>query len=171
MRLLQRTRMFALSMLCAIPVAALAQVTSPTQEPSSTPAASSVSQAPPGGLDAAKAIYVIPMKDRLEHFLTNELVKWGRFEVTLNPRQADALLSDTTEVDIKQLMTPDAKIRKTSARTRGTAFLIDLKTERVLWSAAKKPSESFFLGGDKSTRELAEEIIDQLRKDMHPKGQ
>ena len=58
---------------------------------------------PSGGLDGVRTIYVIPMKDRLEHFLTNELVKWGHFEVTLNPRQADALLSDTTDVDIKQL--------------------------------------------------------------------
>jgi hypothetical protein len=111
------------------------------------------------------------MKDRLEHFLTNELVKWGHFQVTLNPRQADALLSDTTEVDIKNLMTADAKIRKTTARTRGTAFLIDLKTERVLWSVAIKPSESFWMGGVKSVRELAEEMMGQLKKDLQTKGQ
>jgi hypothetical protein len=111
------------------------------------------------------------MKDRLEHFLTNELVKWGHFEVTINPRQADALLSDTTEVDIKNLMTADAKVRKTAARTRGTAFLIDLKTERVLWSVAKKPSDSFWMGGVKSVREIGEEIVSQLKKDMQRKGQ
>jgi hypothetical protein len=143
-----------------------AQETAPALSPSPAPAASSS-----GGLNGVRTIYVIPMKDRLEHFLTNELVKWGHFEVTINPRQADALLSDTTDVDIKTLMTADAKIRKTTARTRGTAFLIDLKTERVLWSAAKKPSESFLLGGVKSTRELAEEIVGQLRKDMQAKGQ
>ncbi len=129
------------------------------------PAALVAQDAPQGSLDAIKTIYVMPMSHRLEHFLTDELVKWGRFHVTLNRRQADALLSDTTEVDIKELMTTDAKVRKTAARTRGTAFLIDLKTERVLWSAAKKPSESFFLGGDKSIRELAQEIIGQLKKD------
>jgi len=151
---------------CALSVLTPAQETAPGQPPSATPVASSSS-----ALNGVRTIYVIPMKDRFEHFLTNELVRWGHFEVTLNPRQADALLSDTTEVDIKNLMTVDAKIRKTTARTRGTAFLIDLKTERVLWSAAKKPSESFFLGGTKSTRELAEEIVGQLRKDMLAKGQ
>lgn len=129
------------------------------------PAATLAQEAPKGSLDAVKTIFVMPMKDRLEHFLTDELVKWGRFHVTLNRRQADALLSDTTEIDIKELMATDAKVRKTAARTRGTAFLIDLKTERVLWSAAKKPSESFFLGGDKSIRELAHEIIGQLKND------
>ena len=103
--------------------------------------------------------------------MTNELVNWGHFEVTLNPRQADALLSDTTDVDIKQLMATDAKIRKTTARTRGTAFLIDLKTERVIWSVAKKPSESFWTGGTKSVRELAEEMMGRLKKDMQPKVQ
>jgi len=163
MTVLRQTGMFVLLVLALLSVDAAAQEAGAAQQPSPTPVA------PPSGLDSVRTIYVIPMKDRLEHFLTNELVKWGHFEVTINPRQADALLSDTTEVDIKQLMTPDIKIRKTTARTRGTAFLIDLKTERVLWSAAKKPSESFLLGGVKSIRELAEEIVGQLRKDLQAK--
>ena len=166
MALLRRTVMLALLAFCALSVLTPAQETAPGLPPSATPVASSSS-----ALNGVRTIYVIPMKDRFEHFLTNELVKWGHFEVTLNPRQADALLSDTTEVDIKNLMTTEDKIRKTTARTRGTAFLIDLKTERVLWSAAKNPSESIFLGGMKSTRELAEEIVGQLKKDMQTKGQ
>src|SRR2546428_1203916 len=117
-------------------------------------------------LDNVKTIYVIPMKDRLEHFLTNEIVKWGQFEVTLNPREADVLLSDTTDVNVKELLSDSAKIRRTTSRTRGTAFLIDMKTEKVLWSAAKKPSGSFLGGGDKSARELAQEIVGQLKKDV-----
>ena len=48
--------------------------------------------------------------------------------------------------------------------------LIDLKTEKVLWAVAKKPSEFFFLGGDKSTPELAEEIVGQMRKDLEKPG-
>ena len=166
MPLLRRTGMLVFLAVCALSVLTPAQETAPGQPPSATPVASSSS-----ALNGVRTIYVIPMKDRFEHFLTNELVRWGHFEVTLNPRQADALLSDTTEVDIKSLMTADAKIRKTTARTRGTAFLIDLKTERVLWSAAKNPSDSIFLGGMKSTRELAEEIVGQLKKDMQTKGQ
>ena len=165
MPLPRQTGMFLLVTLSTFCVVK-AQETAPGLPPSTTSVAS-----PSSGLSGVRTIYVIPMKDRLEHFLTNELVKWGHFEVTVNPRQADVLLSDTTEVDIKNLMTVDAKIRKTTARTRGTAFLIDLKTERVLWSAAKKPSESFLLGGLKSNRELAEEIVGQLKKDMQGKGQ
>ena len=68
-------------------------------------------------LDNVKTIYVIPMKDRLEHFLTNEIVKWGQFEVTLNPREADVLLSDTTDVNVKELLSDSAKIRRTTSRT------------------------------------------------------
>jgi hypothetical protein len=166
MPLLRQTGMLLLLTFCAFSIVAPAQETTPVPPPSASPIASSA-----GGLNGVRTIYVIPMKDRLEHFLTNELVKWSHFEVTLNPRQADALLSDTTDVDIKQLMTADSKIRKTTARTRGTAFLIDLKTERVLWSVARKPSESFWMGGVKSVRELAEEIVGQLRKDMLAKGQ
>jgi len=161
-----RAGMFVSVALGVMSVATAAQETQAVAaQPSPPPAATQSS-----GLESVRTIYVIPMKDRLEHFVTNELVKWGHFEVTINPRQADALLSDTTEVDIKNLMTADAKIRKTSARTRGMAFLIDLKTERVLWSVAKKPSDSFWLGGVKSVRELAEEIVGQLKKDMQMKG-
>lgn len=161
----RQTGLLVLEILILLSVAAVAQ------EPGAVAPQPAPSPLPSGGLESFRSIYVVPMKDRLEHFLTNELVRWGHFEVTLNPRQADALLSDTTEVDIKQLMTPDVKIRKTAARTRGTAFLIDLKTERVVWSVAKKPSESLFLGGAKSTHELAEEIVGQLRKDIQMKGQ
>ena len=127
------------------------------------------SEAVENKLDNVKTIYVIPMKDRLEHFLTNEIVKWGQFEVTLNPREADVLLSDTTDVNMKELLSDSSKIRRTTARTRGTAFLIDMKTEKVLWSAAKKPSGSFLWGGDKSVRELAQEIVGQLKKDVGTK--
>lgn len=166
MRIPRHAGMCLLLILSFFSVVVVAQETAPGPSAPPTPVTSSSSS-----LSSVRTIYVIPMKDRLEHFLTNELVKWGHFEVILNPRQADALLSDTTEVDIKNLMTAEAKIRKTTARTRGTAFLIDLKTERVLWSVAKKPSESFWMGGIKSVRELAEEMVGQLRKDMQTKGQ
>jgi hypothetical protein len=123
-------------------------------------------EAPEASLDSVKTVYVMPMRERMEHFLANEIVRWGHFEVTVNPRQADALLSDTTEVNIRELLANPTKVRKTLARTRGTAFLIDMKTEKVLWSAAKKPSDSFLLGGDKSSMELAQEIVGQLKKDV-----
>jgi hypothetical protein len=129
-------------------------------------------EAPEASLDSVKSIYVMPMRERMEHFLANEIVRWGHFEVTINPRQADALLSDTTEVNIRELLANPTKVRRTSARTRGTAFLIDMKTEKVLWSAAKKPADSFLLGGDKSAMELAQEIVGQLKKDVKkPKTQ
>jgi hypothetical protein len=120
-------------------------------------------------LEQVKTIFVIPMKDRLEHFLTHELVGWGYFQVTLNPREADALLSDTTDVSVKELLQDPPKVRKTRARTRGTAFLINMRTEKILWSAAVKPSESFLLGGDKSNRELAQEIVRLLKKNLQTK--
>jgi hypothetical protein len=50
-------------------------------------------------LDGVKIIYVIPMQDRLEHFLTYEIVRWKHFQVTLT-HEADALLSDTTDVNV-----------------------------------------------------------------------
>ena len=124
---------------------------------------------PQGRLDEVKIIYVIPMQDRLEHFLTYEIVRWRHFQVTLNPHEADAVLSDTTDVSVKELLEDPPVVRKTRARTRGTAFLISMKTERILWSAAVKPSEPFLFGGDKSSRQLAQEIVELLRKNIQPK--
>jgi len=120
-------------------------------------------------LDHIKMIFVPPMKGRLEHYLTNELVRWGHFQVTLNPHDAEALFSDTTDVSVRDFLADPPKIRTTRAKTRGTAFLIDMKTEKVLWSGAVKPSEPFFLGGDKSNRELAQQLVGLLKKDMKQK--
>ncbi|MFN8006604.1 MAG: hypothetical protein U0V70_06235 [Terriglobia bacterium] len=97
----------------------------------------------------------------MDHYVTNELVQWGKFQVTVDPRQADALLSDSTKVNIN-LNNPQ-KIQK-GYSTRGTLFLIDLRSEQVLWSAYKKPNEPFILGGDKSNPELAHDLIGILKK-------
>jgi hypothetical protein len=70
---------------------------------------------------------------------------------------------------VKEFLQDPPKVRKTRAKTRGTAFVISMKTEKVLWSAAVKPSESFLLGGDKSNRELAQEIVGQLKKNLQSK--
>ena len=118
-------------------------------------------------LDQVKTIYVFSMRGGMTNYLTSELVRWGRFQVTLNPHQADALLSDSTKVDLKTLMVNPRASQKTSS-ARGTLFLIDLRTENVIWATAKKPSESFFMGGDKSNPELAHELIMALRKDLEP---
>ena len=112
-----------------------------------------------------KTIYVVPMKGGMNHYVTNELVQWGRFQVTLDPHQADALLSDTTKVDISAIMTDPKKLQKTVS-TRGTLFLIDLKTEKVIWTVYKKPYEPYILGGDKSSPELAHDMITALKKDL-----
>jgi hypothetical protein len=124
---------------------------------------------PPGRLDQIKVIFVPPMKGRLEHYLTNEIVRWGHFQITLNPHDADAVFSDTTDVSIRDFLEDPPKIRTTRAKTRGTAFLIDVKDEKVLWSGVVKPSEPFFLGGDKSNHQLAQEIVELLKKDMKAK--
>ena len=120
-------------------------------------------------LTEVKTIFVVPMKDRLELFLTHELVAWGYFQVTLNPHEAEALLSDSTDVSVSEFLQDPPKIRKSKARTRGTAFLISVKSQKVLWSAAVKPSDSFLLGGEKSNRELAQEIVGQLKKSVQSK--
>ena len=118
-------------------------------------------------LAQVKTIYVVPMRGGMNHYLTTELVQWGRFHVTLDPHQADALLSDSTKVDIEAIMNDPKKLQKAFS-TRGTLFIIDLKTGQVIWGVYKKPSEPFIMGGDKSNPELAHDMITALRKDLAP---
>ena len=112
-----------------------------------------------------KTIYVVPMRGGMDHFVTNELVKWGRFQVTLDPHQAEALFSDSTKVDINAIMNNPQKVPK-ALSTRGTLFLINLRTGQVLWSVYKKPTEPYILGGDKSDPELAHDMIASLKKEI-----
>ena len=121
-------------------------------------------------LAQTKTIYVVPMRGGMDHYLTNELVQWGRFQITVNPQQADALLSETPKVNIGAIMTDPQKVQKASS-TKGTLFLIDPKSLQVLWSVYKKPNEPFIFGGDKSNPELAREMISALRKDLGTQNQ
>ena len=113
-----------------------------------------------------KKIFILPMKDRMDHLLTNELVRWGHFEITVNPTQADAFFSDATNIDVKGIQSDPSKIRKSAGTARGTVFLIDIKTEKILWSTSQNPSDHWYMGGSKDTRELAAEIVAQLKKDI-----
>ena len=79
-------------------------------------------------LNSVKVIYLIPMKDRVDHYLTAELVRWGQYEVTIDPHLADGILSDVPHIDLKGLMEDPPKIVRTSKASRGIAFLIDPKS-------------------------------------------
>ena len=117
-------------------------------------------------LNTVKVIYVIPMKDRMESYLTAELVKWGRYEVTINPQLADAIFSDVPQIDIKALLADPSKFNHPSKSPRGMAFMIDPRSEKVIWSTSKNLSTSYLIHTDyKSAKDLAHEIIKQLKED------
>jgi hypothetical protein len=128
---------------------------------------SAVANEPPKpGLDTVKMIYVMPMKNRMDHYLTAELVKWGHYQITLNLQQADAILSDVPQIDVKGLLQDPSKVTWASRASRGNAFLIDPKSEKVIWSASKDLSTSYLVYTEyKSVKDLAHEIIEQLKKD------
>jgi hypothetical protein len=128
---------------------------------------SDVADEPPKhSLDVVKVIYVMPMRNRMDHYLTAELVKWGHYQVTLNPKEADAIFSDVPQIDVKSLLEDPSKVTWASRASRGNGFLIDPKTEKVIWSASKDPSTSYlFYTEYKSVKGLAHEIIGQLKKD------
>ncbi len=117
-------------------------------------------------LENVKVIYVMPMKDRMDHYLTSELVKWGRYEVTLNLRQADAILSDVPQIDVPALLEDPSKVTRASRTSRGTAFLIAPKSQKVIWSASKNPTVSYLVHTEyKTSKDLASELVEQMKKD------
>ena len=118
-------------------------------------------------LDSVKVIYLIPMKDRMDHYLTAELVRWGQYEVTIDPHLADGILSDVPHIDLKSLMEDPPRIVRTSKAARGIAFLIDPKSEKLIWSTSKDTSTSYLVHTSyKSAKDLAHEIVEQMKKDV-----
>ena len=118
-------------------------------------------------LNSVKVIYLIPMKDRMDHYLTTELVRWGQYQVTIDPHLADGILSDVPHIDLKGLMEDPPRIVRTSKASRGIAFLIDPKSENLIWSTSKDTSTSYLIHTSyKSAKDLAHEIVEQMKKDI-----
>ena len=121
----------------------------------------------PVHLDSVKVIYLMPMKDRMDHYLTAELVRWGQYEVTIDPHLADAIFSDVPQIDLKALMEDPPRFVRSFKASRGNAFLIDPRTEKMIWSTSKETSTSYlFHTSYKSPKDLAHEIVGQMKQDL-----
>jgi hypothetical protein len=103
----------------------------------------------------------------MERFLAEELVRWGHFEVTVSPEKADAIMTETSAVKLADILKSDTRLYRTSEKSRGSMFLVNTASEKIIWGTTKKSSSSVPFSGSKSNQELAHEIIGQLRHDVN----
>lgn len=137
-----------------------------------------------------KSVYILRMGSGLDQLLASELTKSGVYTVTTDPQKADALFTDTLgegfEKKYAELYPPpkpevkkeDKEAKKeeggltqspmqrvggsTMGRGKGTIFLVERKSQNLLWSMNRQPKNS-------ATREMvgqARKIVAQLKKDL-----
>lgn len=123
--------------------------------------------APLLGGEAVQVIYVVPMRNKMERYLVRELTRWGRFQVTLKSGDADALLSDSPNVDVQEILEGKTAAIRTNEGTPGNIYLISSHTERVLWATGGRTTSHNPLAGPKTLERLAEGIIGNLRHDVN----
>jgi hypothetical protein len=98
------------------------------------------------------SIYLLPMAGALDQYLAARITRDHVMQVTVDPKSADAVLTDHLGAAFEQqldLLTGKEKAKDAETHPlfhassgRGTVFLVDAKSRRVLWSAYEKPSRA-----------------------------
>ncbi|HVO79426.1 MAG TPA: hypothetical protein VMT28_01775 [Terriglobales bacterium] len=101
-------------------------------------------------LHQVKVIYVTPTSDDLAGLLKSHLERWGVVRITSQPEEADAILTCQTE---SRIVPAKVVVRWTNAE----ATLVDRRSQRPIWRTTKDTALD--------TNRLAEQIIEQLKKD------
>lgn len=100
---------------------------------------------------AIHSVYILPMAGGLDQYLAEHLTQSGAMSVVTDPKAADAFLTDHVGEPFEQKMSEfhqSAEAAKNapaihpsfrSASSKGTVFLVDAKSRKVLWSDYEKP--------------------------------
>jgi hypothetical protein len=113
-------------------------------------AAQATISAGPLSLYQVKVIYVAPSADDFAGLVRSHLERWDAVRITSQQEEADAILICRTE---SRIIPGKVVARWTSAETT----LVDRRSQRSIWRTTKSTALD--------TRALAEEIVEQLRKD------
>lgn len=117
------------------------------------------------GKEPVQTLYVVPMRNHMNDYLARELAKWGRLQVTLIPKEADAFLSDSPQINVQSLLQENNSSFQTKMKP-GNIFMISTKTEKILWATGKPLTSHNPFSGPKTVESMAEEMIDQLKHDV-----
>jgi hypothetical protein len=116
-----------------------------------------------------RTVYILPMAAGLDQYLAQWLTQDHVMQVVADPKIAEVIMTDRLgeafEQQLKAIRPDDKKsddnTRNTfrSTRARGTIFLVDAKSRRVLWSDYQKPPPS---DSDSDMNRTAEQITKKL---------
>lgn len=137
-----------------------------------------------------KSVYILRMGSGLDQLLASELTKNGVFTVTTDPKNADAIFTDTLGEGFEKKyadLYPPPKVEEkkedkdkkkeegglnqspmqrlggsTMGRGKGTIFLVERKSRNLLWSMNRQQKNST----TKETVVQARKIVEQLKKDL-----
>lgn len=98
-------------------------------------------------------VYIMPMAGGLDQHLANRITKDHVYQVVTDPKAADAFLTERIGAGFEQRMAelfpPAADDKKDGGATgrgglkstasKGTMFLVEVKSRRVVWSDFEKP--------------------------------
>ncbi len=112
-------------------------------------AAQATVSAGPIPLYEVRTIYIVPSSDDFVRLLKSRLEQWGTVKVTPQVGEADAILSCETE---SRIVLAKVVVKVIDAQVR----LVDRHSQKLIWSTRKSTSWD---------NRLADEIIDQLKKD------
>jgi len=129
-------------------------------------------------LSQVQSVYVLPMSRGMDQYLANQLSSGKVYQVVTDPKRADAVLTDmvganledklnelypgepakSEEGDVKGDVAPLR--RAVFGRSKGTIFLVDVKTRTVLWSLFDSGNNTTPSGLNKT----AGRIVSELKK-------
>lgn len=144
-------------------------------------------------LQAMRTVYLLPMSSGFDQYLANHLTRENAMEVVLHPALADSVLTGqlgkTFEDKLKELYpepepepagksgekTDDAAEAGRQAppayqqgssfvRGRGNVFLVDPRSQRVLWSTYLVPKNATPAELDKAARNVVKRLLEDLKK-------
>jgi hypothetical protein len=112
----------------------------------------------------SRSVYILPMTGGLDQYLAERLTRDHVMQVVANPKVADLIITDRLGESFEQAMETIHPLEKKtekdkdkvevrhfqSSAARGTVFLVDAQTRKVLWSDYEKPAH----GGPDHTAEL-----------------
>jgi hypothetical protein len=132
------------------------------------------------GLTGVQKVYLMPMAAGLDQHLANQLAGAG-FTVVVDPKQATAVWTERIDAaffeSLNDLFPPAEHVtekkkdeslagadkppaRGVWGRTRGTIFLVDVASRRVLWSTFLSIEDT----SPKGLHRVAQEIVKRVKK-------
>jgi len=108
----------------------------------------------PAQVAGVHTVYILPMAGGLDQYLAEELTRGHILQVVADPKTADAVLTDRLGEAFEKKLAKihprdededdDAEVHPgfRSNASKGTIFLVDLKSRNVVWSDYEKPTRS-----------------------------